>query len=228
MTEQEVIIMKVKPHWSMFIVPGILALFILLFSIATFPPLMLLSVVVLVPKILRYVSVELVISSKRLHGKNGILNSDELDTPINRVNDISVTTPFLGKIFHYGNIMIQAGTKTYSFACIGNPTTVRETILQAAEEFENAKFEKQTRQLVGATERQTQMQMQMMEQQTMLQAQMFGQLSSNSKSTDCRTTATADYRTAAAADCRTAATAVYRTATADSRLATDSRRECYP
>lgn len=30
------------------------------------------------------------------------------------------------------------------------------------------------------------------------------------------------------ADDGTAATAVYRTATADSRLATDSRRECYP
>lgn len=184
MTDEEIILMKVKPHWSMFVVPGILALLIIVLSLAVrLPVAMILSVVVLLPKIIQYISVELIVSSKRIHGKNGLFSSAELDTPINRVNDVSVSVPFLGKIFHYGDIMIQAGMSTYKFPCIGNPVIVRETVMQAAEDFENAKFERQTRQLVTATARQSQIQTQMAVQQTQMQAQMLGQMAAASQST---------------------------------------------
>lgn len=184
MTDEEIILMKVKPHWSMFVVPGILALLIIVLSLAVgLPVAMILAVVVLLPKIIQYISVELVVSSKRIHGKNGLFSSAELDTPINRVNDVSVSVPFLGRIFHYGDIMIQAGMSTYKFPCIGNPIIVRETVMQAAEDFENAKFERQTRQLVTATARQSQIQTQMAVQQTQMQAQMLGQMAAASQST---------------------------------------------
>ena len=52
-----------------------------------------------------FICAELALTNKRVIGKSGFMTSGSVDLPLDKVQSISVSSKFLGKIFNSGNIL---------------------------------------------------------------------------------------------------------------------------
>jgi len=182
MGNEEIVIMQVKPHWFIYIGPVIRAVILGIIGLMTesegmFFLLLAIGIVWMIPGVLKGMTTELVVSSKRIHGKYGIINTRQMDSPINKVQNISVEMKLLGRLFGFGNICITTSSGVYRFSRIGHPEMVKNTIIQAQDDYEEGRFTRQSERYEQAMERQTAAQAAMFGglAQTMQQAAMIGQ-----------------------------------------------------
>ena len=82
--------------------------------------------------LLWWASKQLVVTTRRVIWKSGVLGKTERTIPLDRVTDISVDYGLMGRILGYGNIRIEtAGGPGTEIAANGitNPNAVRDAIL---------------------------------------------------------------------------------------------------
>lgn len=63
---------------------------------------------------------ELCITNKRMIGKHGWLNTNTLDAPLNKINDINIRQNIIGKLFNFSNVIISTSSSKYNFNYIKN------------------------------------------------------------------------------------------------------------
>lgn len=93
---------------------------------------------------------ELVLTNKRIYGKRGLINTKTMDTPLNKVNNISVSSGLGGKIFGYGTIHITSSSGEYTWSGIKSPNVFRDSVMTEIEKFDEARIKKQATELAGA------------------------------------------------------------------------------
>ena len=72
---------------------------------------------------------ELAVTNKNVIGKIGLIRTASLSSPLNKVQNVGVSSGLLGKIFKYGTVSIEtAGSKAVSFGCIKNPEQFKKTL----------------------------------------------------------------------------------------------------
>ncbi len=81
------------------------------------------------------------ISTKKVFGKKGWLNTISLDAPINKINDVMVVQSFLGKIFNYGTIIINTSSNKYKFQFIENADKLKNKITSIIDKKEQSNNE---------------------------------------------------------------------------------------
>ncbi|MDD3252662.1 MAG: zinc ribbon domain-containing protein [Lachnospiraceae bacterium] len=150
----EIVIKKASIHGVVFILPILVT--VLLFAI--YEPLGVIGIIYLIYAILQVRMTELIISTKRLHGKYGIIHIHQMDSPLTRVNDINIHKGLLGELLGYGDLDIRTGSGTFYYKKIANPELIRNTILNAADEMEEGRFERQSRRYEETIQEQTMMQ----------------------------------------------------------------------
>ncbi len=74
-------------------------------------------------------STELILTNKRIYGKVGFINTKTLDTPLNKVNNISISSGLFGKIFGYGKISITSSSGNYRYQAISDPEFFRDIVM---------------------------------------------------------------------------------------------------
>lgn len=89
-------------------------------------------------------------SNKAVHGKVGLINTKELDTPLNKVNNISVSQGLFGKIFDYGTINITSSSGMYSFNYISKPNDFKSALLRQIDQFDEDRIKKQAETMANA------------------------------------------------------------------------------
>lgn len=67
------------------------------------------SVIGMVATILRWYSMELCITNKRVIGKMGVISVHTLDYMISKVDNVCIETGFWGNIFHYHKVIVRGG-----------------------------------------------------------------------------------------------------------------------
>ncbi|MDE6667691.1 MAG: PH domain-containing protein [Clostridia bacterium] len=67
-----------------------------------------LGIILRVASIMSVYGTKLAITNRRIIGKSGVFSSYSLDYPIEKIDSVSVNTPFFGKIFHYADIEIKS------------------------------------------------------------------------------------------------------------------------
>ena len=152
---KETIMLEAHLHWSIFVWPVLFTLILL----ALWKPLCIIGLFGIVYVAIRYATTKLVVSSKRVHGKYGIIQINTIDSPLTKVTDITVQKGILGSIFNYGKIEMRTGGGKFAISGITNPELIRNTILKAADEMEEGRFERQTRRYEEAIREQTMAQM---------------------------------------------------------------------
>ena len=77
----------------------------------------------------RFKNIELAITNKRLIGKVGVANTQALDAPLNKIQNVSVSQGFWGKIFNYGTVVCQ-GTNhnNVTFTNVKNAEYIKKKI----------------------------------------------------------------------------------------------------
>lgn len=80
--------------------------------------------------LLRMISEELVLDSKNVRLKIGILSSHEVDIPLNRINSLAVRQGLVGKILNYGSLIIYTGNDVSGivFKQLSDPSGVKQLI----------------------------------------------------------------------------------------------------
>lgn len=99
---------------------------------------------------IRFTHVELAVTNKRVVGKVGVLNTQSLDSPLNKVQNASVKQPLFGKIFNYGTVIINTAAGEYNFGAIKNAEAFKGLLMAQIDQFEEDRLKQQADQMAQA------------------------------------------------------------------------------
>lgn len=88
---------------------------------------------------------ELSLSNKRLVGKYGLINTKQMDSPLNKINTISVESGLGGKIFGYATVTVNTASTIYIFKCIANAENFKQNVLEEMEKFDESRIQEQAK-----------------------------------------------------------------------------------
>ena len=91
----------------------------------------------------RFKYVELAITNKRIVGKIGVANTDTLDAPLDKVQNVGVTQKLFGKLFNYGTVEIVTAAKKYEFGAIKNAEAFKGMVMSQIDQFSEDKMKQQ-------------------------------------------------------------------------------------
>ena len=94
--------------------------------------------------------IELGFTNKKVIGKVGIINTKRLDAPLNKVDNVSVSSGLFGKIFGYGTIVVSSTSSKFEFAYIKSPEVFRTKIMDQVEQFDQDRIKKQAQEMAQA------------------------------------------------------------------------------
>lgn len=87
--------------------------------------------------------VQLVLTDRRVYGKTGIINTKSVDSPISKINSVSIEQGFWGKVFHYSTVLISTSSGNYKFDFLKDAERFKEKTMEQIELYENDKLKKQ-------------------------------------------------------------------------------------
>ncbi len=92
----------------------------------------------------------LAVTNKRLVGKYGIVKTEAMDSPLNKVQNITVKSGLGGKIFNYGTVEITTAAKTYAFGFVKNPDGYKAAISAQIDQYEEDQAKRQAAEMAKA------------------------------------------------------------------------------
>ena len=111
---------------------------------------LIIAAVIILPKFFGIKNTELGLTNKKVMGKYGIINTKVMDSPLNKVNSVTVEQGLGGKIFGYGKIVISTSSGGYNFNYIKSADSFRSAVMEQIDIAEEEKLRKQAEQLAGA------------------------------------------------------------------------------
>jgi uncharacterized membrane protein YdbT with pleckstrin-like domain len=101
-------------------------------------------------KFFQKISIELGITNKRVIGKVGIISTTTMDSPLNKVQNVIVSSGFFDKFFGCGTVEIITAGGNYKFKDIGNPEAFRTAIMNQIDKYGEEKTKKQAQVMANA------------------------------------------------------------------------------
>ena len=92
-------------------------------------PVFLVIIGVILTEIKRFYTTKLYITDKRVGGRFGLFNTNELNCPLNKVTGVQVLKTGFGKAFNFGTIVITTAANTFTFDIIKDPNEFKEFVL---------------------------------------------------------------------------------------------------
>lgn len=99
---------------------------------------------------IRYATTKLGFTNKRVVGRVGFIKKQTLDTPLNKVNNVSISQGFFGKIFNWGTVGVSTSSGSYNFPCISKPKDFKNKLMAQVDQFEEDRITAQAQQLASA------------------------------------------------------------------------------
>lgn len=153
MAVNEQMIYESKQHWVILLPFGIISLILVIAGLASIESMI--GMVVIVPLIMlkpliNYFCTELGFSNHRLIGKLGLINTKTLDAPLNKINNISVSSGLLGKIFGYGTVHITTSSGAYAYKHVAKPEKFKLGLMAQVDKFDEERIKKQAIEMAAA------------------------------------------------------------------------------
>lgn len=105
------------------------------------------ALVIIIVTVLKITHTELALSSKKLIGKIGIINTKSMDSPLNKINNVSVDQGLFGKIFGYSKITVSTSSGNYVFDYILSGDAFKNTVMEQIDVYENERLRNQAEQM---------------------------------------------------------------------------------
>ena len=154
LSKEEKIISKGEVSFLPIIPSAVICFIILIFGISGgfggFIVALIIDAVIILPKFFGIKNTELGLTNKKVMGKYGIINTKVMDSPLNKVNSVTVEQGLGGKIFGYGKIVISTSSGGYNFNYIKSADSFRSAVMEQIDIAEEEKLRKQAEQLAGA------------------------------------------------------------------------------
>jgi len=137
LNKNEKIITELKRHWMYFFWPAVFSLFGI-------------PVIWLIYRIARYFFDEVTLTNQRFNLKLGLFSIKNISTKLDKIQNVYYSQSFFGRIFDYGDIMIQSAA---TFGAVGykyvpNPKLIKNMIETAVEDCISDKNKQQQKELI--------------------------------------------------------------------------------
>ena len=121
----ETVVYRAQMSWAIFVWPVLFCLTILLLP---------LGLLLLILALIKFLTTEMAVTSRRVIGKRGLISRHSLDLNHNRVESIQVDQGVFGRIFRGGTVTVRGTGGTISlFPGIKDPYSFRRQALEAIE-----------------------------------------------------------------------------------------------
>lgn len=98
----------------------------------------------------RFKNIELGVTTKRIIGKIGVAETQALDAPLNKIQNVSVEQPFFGKVFNYGTVVVNTAAGVFKFGAIRNADAFKRMIMSQIDQYEEDRMKEQADQMAKA------------------------------------------------------------------------------
>ena len=98
----------------------------------------------------RFNHIELALTNKRVIGKVGVVNTQSLDSPLNKIQNVGVTQKMWGKIFNYATVEINTAAGKYVFYAVKNAEAFKGMVSAQIDQFEEDRLPQQANQMAQA------------------------------------------------------------------------------
>ena len=88
------------------------------------------TLILAVRDLIRYFTTHLEFNDKHIHGKIGLIRTQEMDMPLKQVNGIYIKQGIIGHLLNYGSLVISSNSLEYRFDYIDNPKAVKNDLMQ--------------------------------------------------------------------------------------------------
>lgn len=103
-----------------------------------------------IAKTITFKTTELAVTNKKIIGKLGLVNTKSMDAPLNKIQNVSVSSGLGGKMFGYGNINISTASGNFNFKGIRTPDTFKNIIMEQLDIYEKNESKKRAEELAMA------------------------------------------------------------------------------
>lgn len=110
----------------------------------------LIGLIWIVKDLIKFFTTKLIITNKRVNGKTGLINTNELDSPLNKINGVQVKQGLFGKIFNYGTVSITTASTAFNFDYIDKPNEFKNILNNQIEKYDDDRIEKQAKKMAEA------------------------------------------------------------------------------
>jgi len=108
------------------------------------------ALLIIAGPLIRFLTSELGFTNKRLIGKLGLINTKTLESPLNKINNVSVRSGLLGKILGYGNIDITTSSGSYVYKGIAKPEQFKANLMKQIDQFDDDRIKQQATEMANA------------------------------------------------------------------------------
>lgn len=98
----------------------------------------------------KFKNIELAVTNKRVVGKVGVASTNALDAPLNKIQNVSVSQGFWGKIFNYGVIRINTAAGDFIFTAVKNVNQFKGVIMSQIDQYEEDRIKQQAAEMANA------------------------------------------------------------------------------
>ncbi len=102
--------------------------------------------------IVRYTKTKITVTDRRVHGHTGLVNTEDLDSPLGKITGVKVEQDAFGKMFNYGTIIITTASNAFAFGAIRNPAHFSSTLNSQIEQSEEEKEDRLARKIAKANQ----------------------------------------------------------------------------
>ena len=99
---------------------------------------------------IKFNHVELAVTIRRVVGKVGVFNTQTLDAPLDKVQNVSVTQTLGGKIFNYSTVRIDTAASQFEFPAIVRANEFKGALMNQIDQAQEEKLAKQAQQMAQA------------------------------------------------------------------------------
>ena len=105
----------------------------------------------LILRFITYKKNEVILTNKRVVGKTGLINTTQMDSPLNMITSVAVNSGLMGKLIGYGTLQITTASTIYMFKFMSNADTLQQAIINQMQIFEDEKISKQAKAIASTS-----------------------------------------------------------------------------
>jgi uncharacterized membrane protein YdbT with pleckstrin-like domain len=158
--QNEKILLSIRQHWFVLIVPVFFTFVFLLFSIVGIQSEFsgfffiagLASILYLLYKVIDRKTNIWVVTNLRVIDEYGVFSVNSKESPLDKINNVSYRKPLLGRIFNYGNVHIQTAAEMGStiHKMLEKPKLLKDKITEQQEIFRQEQIKEHAQKLANA------------------------------------------------------------------------------
>lgn len=100
--------------------------------------------------IIKYNTTKLKITTTKVSGHTGLINTDDLECPLRQITGVRVQQSMFSKMFNYGAIIITTAANIYSFNTMQDPNAIKSALNRQIEKSEDSSYDRQAEKIASA------------------------------------------------------------------------------